>query len=315
MKLAEHSTALTGAPVRAQRRARPRGRRRFRLAPYLFVLPFLLLFVTFLVAPLVYALVLSLFRDTLVAGRIFSGFANYEQVLGDPEFWSGLGNMALFGVIQIPVMLLLALVFALVLHGRLVHLRSLFRVGFFVPYAVPSVIAALIWGYLYGPAFGPAHQLAQMLHLQAPNFLSSNWILPSLANIVTWEFTGYNMVILYAALQTVPIEVEEAAAIDGAKRWQVALLIKVPMIGSAIAMTAIVAIVHTLQLFNEPQLMASIAPDVVGDHFTPNLYAYTLAFTSQQLNYSAAVSFTMALLVALLACSFMYIVQWRKARS
>ena len=213
--------------------------------------------------------------------------------------------MVKFAIIQIPVMLAVALFLALVLHGRLSYARSLFRLCFFLPYAVPSVIAALIWGYLYGPAFGPAHQLAKVLHVTAPDFLSQRWILPSLANIVTWEFTGYNMIILYAALQTVPPEVEEAAAIDGARRWQVALFVKVPMIASALGMVAIFAVVHALQLFNEPQLMASIAPEVVGDHFTPNLYAYTLAFTGQELNYSAAVSFTLAVLVALLAYGFM----------
>ncbi len=284
---------------------RPGRRRRVRLAPYLFVLPFVLLFVGFLVAPLIYALGLSLFRDTLVGGRVFAGLQNYVQVAQDPEFWSGIGNMVKFAIMQIPVMLAVALFLALVLHGRLTYARSLFRLCFFLPYAVPSVIAALIWGYLYGPAFGPAHQLAKILHVTAPNFLSQRWILPSLANIVTWEFTGYNMIILYAALQTVPPEVEEAAAIDGARRWQVALFVKVPMIASALGMVAIFAVVHALQLFNEPQLMASIAPEVVGDHFTPNLYAYTLAFTGQELNYSAAVSFTLAVLVALLAYGFM----------
>jgi multiple sugar transport system permease protein len=274
---------------------------RFRWAPYLFLLPFTLLFLAFLVAPLAYALGLSLFRDTMVGGRVFAGLANYADVLGDDAFWGGIGNMLVFGVIQIPVMLALALAFALALHGRTVFLRPLFRTAFFVPYAVPSVIAALIWGYLYGPAFGPAHQLATMLHVPAPDFLSAGHMLPSLANIVTWEFTGYNMVVLYAALQAVPHDVEEAAAIDGATRWQLATRIKIPMIGSALAMTSVFAIVHTLQLFNEPQLMGSIAPQVIGDHYTPNLYAYTLAFVNQQLNYSAAVSFSLAALVIIVA--------------
>lgn len=280
-------------------------RLRSPLAPYLFLLPFLLMFAAFLVAPLVYAFGLSLFRDTMVGGRIFVWLDNYADVFVDAAFWRGIGNMLLFAGMQIPIMLALALAFALVLHGRDVHARSLFRIAFFVPYAVPSVIAALIWGYLYGPAFGPAHQLARILHVSSPDFLSERWILPSLANIVTWEFIGYNMVILYSALQAVPQEIEEAASIDGATRWQLAMHVKVPMIASALLMTVIFSAVHTLQLFNEPQLMASITPQVVGDHFTPNLYAYTLAFTNQQLNYSAAVSFTLAFLVAALAYGFM----------
>ena len=281
-------------------------RLRTRAVPYLFLLPFLLLFLSFLAAPLFYALGLSLFRDTMVSGRVFVWLGNYAGVLADPSFWYGVGNMVLFGVMQIPVMLALALVFALILHDRIVHAHALFRIGFFVPYAVPSVLAALIWGYLYGPAFGPAHQLARLVHVSAPDFLSLRWMLPSLANIVTWEFTGYNMIILYAALQAVPHEVEEAAALDGASWWQLAFYVKIPMIGAAILMTLIFSTIHTLQLFNEPQVMGSIAPAVIGDHFTPNLYAYNLAFNGQQLNYAAAISFALALLVAAPAYGFTF---------
>jgi multiple sugar transport system permease protein len=307
MRVTEQATGRLELRRRDARRAAYRRQRILsRVVPYVFVAPFTLLFLCFLIAPLVYALGLSLFRDTMIGGRRFVGLDNYLQVVLDPDFWGGIYNMVLFGIIQIPIMLALSLAFALVLHGRQVYGGGLFRVAFFVPYAVPSVIAALIWGYLYGPAFGPVHQIARFLHVAAPDFLSEELALPSLANIVVWEFTGYNMVILYAALQTVPPEVEEAAAIDGARSWQTALYVKLPMIGSALALTAIFAIVHTLQLFNEPQLMAAIAPQVIGDHFTPNLYAYSLAFNAQQLNYSAAVSFTVALLVALLAYGFMH---------
>jgi multiple sugar transport system permease protein len=278
-----------------------------RWAPYLFLLPFALLFLLFLVAPLLYALGLSLFRDTMVGGRVFAGLGNYLDALADPSFWEGVRTMLVFGAIQVPPMLALALCFALVLHGRTAYAPRLFRIGLFLPYAVPSVVAALVWGYLYGPAFGPAHQLAQALHLPSPAFLSARGVLPSLANIVTWEFTGYNMIVLYAALQAVPHEAEEAAAVDGATRLQTAAFVTVPMIGGALLVAAIFSLVHTLQLFNEPQIMAAIAPQVIGDHFTPNLYAYTLAFTNQQLNYAAAVSFTLALAVTLLACGIMLV--------
>jgi multiple sugar transport system permease protein len=278
-------------------------RRPFRPTPYLFLLPFALLFLAFLLAPLAYALGLSLYRDTLVGGRRFAGLLNYAAVLQDDAFWGGVERMLLFGLIQIPVMLAISLFVALALHGRSVWAGGLFRTAFFMPYAVPGVVAALIWGYLYGPAFGPAHQLAAALHLPSPPFLSRSWMLPSLANIVLWDFAGYNMVVLYAALQTIPPEVEEAAAIDGATRWQAASRVKVPMIGAALVTVAIFAVVHTLQLFNEPQLMGSLAPQVIGDHYTPNLYAYSLAFVNQQLNYSAAVSFTLALLVIVIAGS------------
>jgi multiple sugar transport system permease protein len=272
----------------------------------LLLLPFLLLFVVFLVLPLIYALHLSLFQDTLIGGRRFSGIENYVRVFGDDQFWSGIRNMLLFGLMQVPIMLGLALVFALVLHGGSVWLRGLFRIGFFLPYAVPGVIAALIWGYLYGPAFGPFGQLARMLGLPPPDFLSDTWMIPSLANIVTWEFTGYNMIILYAALQAVPHDIEEAAALCGARPMQMALYIRIPLIAPTILLTAVFSVIGTLQLFNEPLLMRAIAPSVIGDGYTPNLYAYQASFVDQEYNYAAAISFVLGALVVVLSYIVMF---------
>ena len=117
-------------------------------------------------------------------------------------------------------MLGLALILGIVLDRGHVYARGLFRLGFFIPYAVPNVVAALIWGYIYGPVFGPFSQLAKGLGLPPPDFLSDRTMLFSLANIVTWEFTGYNMVIYYAALKAIPSDLREAAAVDGASPWQ-----------------------------------------------------------------------------------------------
>jgi multiple sugar transport system permease protein len=181
----------------------------------------------------------------------------------------------------------------------------MFRLAFFVPYAVPSVVATLIWGYLYGHSFGPFAQIANALHVSPPDFLSSRWMLASLANVVTWEFTGYNMIILYSALQAVPKDLSEAAAMDGASNWQTAWFVKVPSIRSALLLTVIFSIIGTLQLFNEPQLLKAASPSVIGDHYTPNLYAYALAFTDQQYNYSAAISFVLGALIAVISYAFM----------
>ena len=286
----------------------PAGGSRWRQqawVPYLFLLPFMVLFVIFLVLPLFYALGISVFETRLVGGTAFVGLENYLRAFGDANFWQGVRRMVLFGIFQVPIMLGLALVFALVLDSGTVWLRNLFRLGFYLPYAVPSVVAALIWGYLYGPSFGPFTQLAELLNFPAPNFLSNTWMLASIANIVTWTFTGYNMIIMYAALQSLPAELDDAAAVDGAKGWQIALYIKVPLIRAAIFLTVIFSIIGTLQLFTEPRIMFAIAPQVIGDHYTPNLYAYTLAFTNQEYNYSAAISFVLGAVVVVFSYTFM----------
>jgi multiple sugar transport system permease protein len=282
-------------------------RRRQAIIPYLFLAPFLILFATFLILPLAYALVISVFADKLVGGNVFVGFENYTQALGDPAFWDGVQRMIYFGIFQVPIMLSLALVFALLLDSGAAWFTTVFRLGFFIPYAVPSVVAALIWGYLYGPTFGPFTQIADYLGLPAPAFLSDALMLPSIANIVTWEFTGYNMIIMYAALQAVPREVRDAGAVDGAKPWQIALYIRIPLIFPAILLTGVFSIIGTFQLFNEPSILQANAPGVISNGYTPNLYAYSLAFVNQEYNYSAAVSFALGAVVVVFSYIFMLV--------
>ena len=269
-----------------------------KIAPYLFVAPFLLLFIAFIVAPLAYALYMSLFRDTLVGGRQFAGAAAYIKVAGDAKFWGGVWNLVLFGIVQVPIMLGLALLFAIILDRGHVYGKSIFRLGFFLPYAVPSVIATIIWGYLYGPAFGPFTQLAKAWGLPPPDFLSPGAMIFSLANIVTWEYVGYNMVIYYAALKAIPSDLAEASRIDGASPWQFARLIQLPLLWPAILLTIIFSINGTLQLFNEPWLMRALARNTINSSYTPNIYAYSLATANQQYGYAAAVSFVLGIVIA-----------------
>ncbi|MCX4766950.1 sugar ABC transporter permease [Streptomyces sp. NBC_01275] len=257
----------------------------------------MVLFLLLFLAPLGYAAYLSLFQERLIGGTAFVGLDNYAQALGDPQFLHGIGRVALFFVIQVPVMLVLALAFALALDSGLLRLARVIRLGIFVPYAVPSVVAALMWGYLYGPDFGPFAQLSRKLDLPVPHFLSDGWMLGSLANIVTWEFVGYNMIILYAALRTIPEELYEAASMDGAGAWRVAWSIKLPALRPALMLTLLFSVIGSFQLFNEPKLLMSIAPDVISSSYTANLYSYTLAFTGQQLNYAATVSFLLGLVI------------------
>ncbi|MFM9442869.1 carbohydrate ABC transporter permease [Streptomyces acidiscabies] len=272
---------------------------RRRSAGPLFVAPFMILFLLLFLTPLGYAAYLSLFQERLIGGTAFVGFDNYVQALKDSQLLHGVGRVALFFVIQVPIMLALALLFALALDSGLLRLARIIRLGVFVPYAVPSVVAALMWGYLYGPDFGPFAQFARELSLPVPDFLSGTWMLGSLANIVTWEFTGYNMIILYAALRTIPTELYEAAAMDGAGAWRIAWSVKLPALRPALLLCLLFSVIGSFQLFNEPNLLMKIAPDVITSDYTANLYAYSLAFTGQQVNYAATVSFLLGLVIVI----------------
>jgi multiple sugar transport system permease protein len=274
----------------------------------------MVLFVGMLLIPLAYALYLSLFADRLIGGSVFVGLQNYLDVLGDTLFRAGVLRVARFLLLQVPVMLALALLFALALDSARVRWGAAVRLGIFLPYAVPSVVAALMWGYLYGPDFGPIAQSVRGLGGQPPDLLGDGWMLISIGNIVTWEFVGYNMIILYAALRSVPPELYEAAAVDGAGPVRTAWSIKIPSIRPAIVLTLVFSIIGSFQLFNEPQVMRALAPDVIGSAYTPNLYAYTLAFTNQQLNYSAAVSFMLGFVILFLTYTVLFVLSRRNRR-
>ncbi len=141
-------------PSRISRALRPEA-----LAPYLFLLPFVALFSLFFIVPIIYALYQSLFRSErsglgLGAATVsFNGLGNYLDVVHDPNFYSSVGRVLLYGIVQVPLMLILALVLALLLDSAVVRLKAFFRVAFFVPFAIPGIIAALLWAFFYQPVF------------------------------------------------------------------------------------------------------------------------------------------------------------------
>lgn len=276
---------------------KPSVLRRERTAGLLFVLPFFATFLVFFFLPLAYAFYLSLYQEQLVGGTVFAGLDNYKQAVEDSELWTGVRRTLFYGILQVPTMLIMSLLIALALDSGNLRAAKLFRIGVFLPYAVPSVIAALMWGYLYGPDFGPFAQLADYAGQSAPEFLSETWIIPSLANVATWTYCGYNAIILYAALRGVSPELYEAAAIDGCGAFGVAWHIKIPSIAPALLLTLVFSVIGTLQLFVEPQIFQTLAPTVIGPAFTPNLYAYTSAFTNQAYGFSAAISFVLGAII------------------
>jgi multiple sugar transport system permease protein len=280
------------------------GRRRENIG-WLFLAPFAAVFAVFFVLPFVCALWMSLHTETLVAGDRFIGLANYVKAFTDERFLSGLVRIVGFAVVFVPIQIGLALLFALLLDDMATRLSRLSRLMIFVPYAVPGVIGALMWGFLYSPSFGPLSQLFGIVGLPAPDALSPDSIFYSLTNVVTWQWTGYYMIIIYAALQSVDPSLYEAARIDGANRRQIALRIKVPMVFSSVALIIVFSVIGTLQFFTEPQVLAPIAAAAIDTAYTPNLYAYNLAFGYGQFNYASAISFTLGLLVFVGALVFL----------
>lgn len=309
-------TTTSTAPTRpavaprpsAPHRVRRHGRSEWKgLA---FVAPFLLVFLLVFIAPVVYSVYLSLFREQLVGGNAFVGLDNYVALAADARFWEGFGRVALFLVVQVPIMLGLALVAALAIDSARLHASGFFRIVIFLPYAVPAVVAVLMWGFIYGDDFGLAANLNDWLGSDVVTPFARYWILVSIGNIVTWEFVGYNMLIFYSALRIIPTDLYEAAELDGAGPMRVVTGIKLPALRGAIVIATIFSIIGSFQLFNEPNILRPLAPNIITTFFTPNMYAYNLSFAGQQYNASATVAIVMGVITAVIA----YVVQLRGSR-
>ena len=286
------------------------GRKRRSWAGWKFVGPFMAVFALVFLAPIGYSIYLSLYRNRLVGGNSFVGLDNYTQALQDAQFWSGFGRVALFLVVQVPIMLVLALLVALALDSGRLFGKAFFRVTIFLPYAVPAVVATLMWGFMYGPQFGLVGNINEALNVTLPDPLSGSLALASIGNIVTWEFVGYNMLIFYSALRVVPASLYESAEIDGAGQFRIITAIKLPAIRGALVIATIFSVIGSFQLFNEPAILRPLAKNVLTTSYTPNMYAYQLSFSGQQYNYAATVAIIMGLITMVIA----YVVQLRGTR-
>ena len=300
--------APAGAAAPAARTSRRASRRSW--AGWWFIGPFMAVFALVFLAPIAYSIYLSVFRNQLIGGTAFVGLDNYARALGDQQFWSALGRVSLFLAVQVPVMLTIALVVALALDSGRLYGKSFFRISIFLPYAVPAVVATLMWGFMYGTRFGLVGNINQAFGLNLPSPLSSELVLASIGNIVTWEFIGYNMLIFYSALTVIPKSLYEAAEIDGAGQLRVIAAIKLPAIRGAIVVASIFSVIGSFQLFNEPSILKSLSPNTISTYFTPNLYAFSLSFSGQQYNYSA----TVAIIMGLITMAIAYAVQVRGMR-
>lgn len=309
----ETAEATSPRPVRPPRAAKlPKAVVQHKRAIAIFIVPFAVLFALFYLVPIGYAVYQSLLvieRDGTFgqAREVFGGLAQYAQVFQNGPFWQSVGRVLLFGVVQVPVMLGLALLFALLLDSPLLRGKRFFRLAFFVPYAVPGVIAAIMWGFLYSPNLSPFTAVTQSV-----DFLSADLVLWAIANVVTWVFVGYNMLIIYSSLLSIPTEIYEAARLDGAGQARIAWSIKIPLVMPAIVLTAIFSIIGTLQLLAEPQVFRTFS-SAVSSTFTPNLTVYTTS-SIPNVNLAAAFSVVLALATFVLSFGFLKFTQRKEGK-
>lgn len=302
--------------------ARGRGGRRIRregLHGWLFMLPFAVLFAVVFLIPIGVSIREAFFAQVPSGGGLYGGggmvdtfvwFDNFVTAAGSAPFWTGMGRVLVYAAFQIPVMILAALGLALLLDSLLVRRVAFFRMAFFLPFAIPGIIAAMMWLYLYTPEVSP---LTPFLPA-GTDFFAPGVILASMANMTTWTYTGYNMLIFLAALQAIPHDLYEAARLDGASGWTVATRIKVPMVRGAALLAVLLSVIGTVQLFNEPVIMES-ANSWMGKDYTPMMLTYNSLMGQVSPSGSgpaSALSLLMALVAGALAVVYA-LLQRRKA--
>src|SRR5881392_995532 len=290
----------------------PRARRRLlrrldaKLSPYLFVSPFFLIFGVFGLFPLGYTAYISLTdRNLLDPVSHFVGLANYSALLHDSYFWNAVENTFGIWFFSTVPQLALALAIAHVLNAKL-HARTFFRMAVLLPQVTSLVAVALIFTQLFAHDYGFVNYFLGAFGIHHVNWEAgrfSSWF--ALSVMVTWRWTGYNALIYLAAMQSIPEELYEAAAVDGARGFKQFLHVTVPMLRPTIIFTVIISTIGGLQLFTEAYLFQPSTSGGTGgsarQYQTIVMYLYEKFLGSSQFKfgYAAAIAWCLVLLIAL----------------
>jgi lactose/L-arabinose transport system permease protein len=277
----------------------------------LFLLPFFILFLTFNILPILYTFFVSFHKVQFSAGGAslsFVGFTNYLQVFNDPLFWTGLRNVLLILGIQVPVMTGLALILALLLNSPLITGKSFFRSIIYFPLTISLVLAAIYWSFMYGKDFGLINLILSRLGFPKIGWLVDPKIaLYSIMNVITWRWTGWNMLLFLAGLQSIPKELYEAASIDGAGRLQTTLHIVIPLLKPVLIFSIVLSINGSLQTFAEPWVLTGGGPAYSTYTVVLNIYRYM--FSVGNLGLAASMSLVLGAITIVLAVLFIRVVR------
>lgn len=278
-----------------------------------FVMPALVLLGIFMVYPILWSLWMS-FQVGRGMNFSFGGLANIIRLTQDAIFIRALTNTLLFLAVQVPIMLVLALLFASALNDSKLWGRSFFRTAIFLPCVTSLVAYSVIFKSIFA-LDGIANQTLLALHLISNpiNWLSDPfWARVVVITAITWRWTGYNMIFYLAAMQNIDRSIYEAAKIDGVPAWARFWHITVPMLKPVILFTSVISTIGTLQLFDEVNLLTQGGPSDAT--LTLSLYIYNLSFKFMpSFGYAATVSYVIVVLVGIL--SFIQFVAARERRT
>jgi len=283
------------ATARARRARMTRRERRSLWLGLAFVSPWLFGFLVFTAYPVFASLYFSLTDYNVVSSPRFIGLRNYVDLWRDPLFGTSLYNTLYLAAIGIPLALFLSLVIAMLLNTK-IRFQGVFRTIYFLPSVVPAVAVALLWRWFLNPDFGPVNQVLEAVGVPGPGWLADPaWSKPALVLASLWGVGG-SMVIYLAGLQNVPVQLYEAADLDGANRWQRVRYITLPMLSPVILFNLIMGIITSFQAFTNIYIMTGGGPS--NSTMVYALYLYQNAFQFFKMGYASAMAWVLLVITA-----------------
>jgi len=268
-------------------------KRKEQLAPYLFLAPGFLLFTLVMLYPIVRAFQISLYQWAIVPGTAskYLGLHNYLRALHDPIFWRGLENTGFYMAVTVPAQIVLGMLVAVLLDGKM-PARAAYRTLYYLPVVTSWVVASLLFRYLF---IGQGGLVNSVLHTNL-NWLGQRWTAMLVISILgIWKGIGWSMVIFLAALQGVPRELHEAAAVDGAGAWRRFRAISLPAIKPVVVFVAILLVIGGFNVFISVFLITNGGP--LDETQVLLTYMYRQAFSFLDFGYGSAISFMLTLIV------------------
>jgi multiple sugar transport system permease protein len=269
--------------------------RREALWALLFLTPFFVGLLFFIGGPVVAAFIVSLANWDLMGPPQWIGLQNYVSLAQDPIFWQALGNTVYYTGVSVPVGLGVALGLAVLMNRKLRGMYA-FRVIFFAPVTVSIVAVSLLWAWLYSPAYGFINYVLSSLHLPTSQWLvDPRMAMPSIIIVGLWRGLGFNIIVFIAGLQSIPHDLYEAAAIDGANEWRQFRHVTLPMLSPTMFFAIVMALISSFQVFEQTYIMTQGGPG--NDTLTLIYYIFLTGFTYLRMGYASALSFVVLALV------------------
>jgi multiple sugar transport system permease protein len=292
---------MLASPTREEKRRITRGSRirwRTQITGLLFALPLIIGFLAFTVYPFLASLYYSFTDFSILGTPQWQGFQNYRDLMRDPVFFKALSNNAYMILIGIPLYIVWALFTSLLLNVE-IHGRSLFRTIFFIPAIMPSVAASYVWLWVLNPSIGPGYYL-NLIGIKPPLWYGDPaWAKPGL--ILFWFWTvGFDAVIFLAALQGIPVDLHEAAELDGANSIQRSLRIDLPMISPAILFVVVTSAIWALGYFTQAYIIAGVEGGRESSMLFLAMYLYSNAFQYLKMGYASAMAWALFIMNALM---------------